>query len=161
MIRIKKEWKDGDEIKINFNFKIIQKTQYDKKEAYYQWGVLVFGLPFPTKIEKLLEIENNNGTMSGFYEYTLTPESEEGWDYLINPDATFSIEERTGSNPLQPWIKPSVVLKGSLLTRDKKIKNVELVPIGTCNLKRTTFPFKPYDETKIQEQVDADYMRRF
>ncbi|MEA2068245.1 MAG: glycoside hydrolase family 127 protein, partial [Verrucomicrobiota bacterium] len=50
LIRISKVWKAGDAVSVDFDFQVARRVQQDGKQAYYEWGPLVFALPIPEQI---------------------------------------------------------------------------------------------------------------
>jgi DUF1680 family protein len=137
-IRITKTWAAGDTVTVDFDFQVVRRTQHDGKQVYWQRGPLVFALPLPSTVSELKEIENA-GQKTGFYDWEVTPQSEKGWDFLLDPASKFSPVFLNG-NSLEPWGKPMLVLKGSLLTRGGETAEVTLMPLGSTTLRRTTFP---------------------
>jgi len=137
-ILVAKTWNPGDSLSVDFNFQITRQIQHDEKQTYYQWGPLVFSLPFPVRKSPVREIENS-GEKTGFYDWSLSAESDKGWDFLLDPTAVFHLVNLPG-DPLNPWAKPVIGLKGTLLNRHNKKEHVTLVPLGSTLLRRTTFP---------------------
>ena len=138
-LRVSKTWKAGDEIAVNFKFQIARQTQLDGKEACYQWGALVFARAFPAKEEVLKNITSVSGKVSGFSEYLLRPESTDGDDWRIDPDARFE-KVSLPAKQSDPWVSPTVGLKGKFLDASGKSIEATLVPLGSTLLRRTTFP---------------------
>lgn len=139
LIRISKTWQSGDILSVDLCFKVVRKVQHDGKEAYWQWGALVFSLPFEAKEEIRTAINANEGVSSGFFEYLVSPIESEGWNYLAGVDSAFKLVRTTGDKVF-PWVKPPVSLVGNLYDRKGKQVDVQLVPLGSSALRRTTFP---------------------
>lgn len=165
-IRISREWHDGDVLEADFDFQVKRMTQHDGKEAYYQWGPLVFSLPIREKKTVIQEVSNTEGRRSGFFDYALSPESETGWDYTIDPGAEFSLVRLDGGDSAYPWVNPGIALEGTFLTLNGEKVTARLVPLGTTLLRRTTFPIEPVSDIrqakpKINENPEDDPMRGF
>lgn len=144
-----------------------RKVQADGKEVYWQWGALVFSLPFETEKQIRTEINASADIQSGFYEYLVKPsQSSDGWYYLAGVDSSFKLV-RTNNNSKYPWENPSIALEGLLYDRKGNRHNARLVPIGSTALRRTTFPFHdstPADPDVTQQKkvtADDDPMRLF
>lgn len=139
-ITIMKSWKQGDKIEVDFDFNAIRKVQPNGKEAYWEWGALVFTLPFETQEEIIATINANDSIPSGFFEYLLKPVNHEGWNYIAGIESTFKLIKVNG-DPTYPYFKPTINLEGNLYDRNGKEVIVRLVPFGSAPLRRTTFPF--------------------
>ena len=164
-LRISKTWKAGDEIAVNFKFQVARQTQLDGKEASYQWGALVFARAFPAHEEVLKNIVSVSGKVSGFAEYLVRPESIEGNDWRIDPDARFE-KVSLPSKQSDPWASPTVGLKGKFLNANGKTVEATLVPLGSTLLRRTTFPLPgaavKTDAKKSASMTDEqDPMRKY
>ncbi len=143
LLNVSKVWKKGDGVQVNFQFDVRRRIQQDGQEVYWTWGPLVFSLPFEAEVKEELEIAARKGIRSGFYEYRVCPVESEGWNYINNPDSSFT--RRSAEGDLNhPWVKPPLVLEGDLLDRDENAHSVRLVPLGSAALRRTTFPFSNY-----------------
>jgi hypothetical protein len=139
LLRIKQEWTAGDEISVDFDFRVIRRIPQDGTGSYLQWGPLVFALPIADELSVHEEIASNRGEPSGFYEYLLTPKSESGWSYHIAPDACFEVVGLPDGSCLTPWSKPPIGLKGQLQSAGGEPVEVTLLPLGATMLRRTTF----------------------
>ncbi|WP_294083330.1 beta-L-arabinofuranosidase domain-containing protein [Proteiniphilum sp. UBA5384] len=166
LIRIYKKWQKGSTIRVDFDFQVMRKIQADGKEVYWQWGPLVFSLPFPHKKQIITEINATSDIKSGFYEYLVAPSGpSDGWSYLAGTDSMFKLV-RTDGDSKYPWTKPPVALEGNLYDRSGNRINVKLVPIGSSPLRRTTFPFHEStsadpDVKQAKVSADSDPMRLF
>ena len=125
---------------MDFNFKVQQVLQNDGKQAYYQWGPLVFALKFDEKKKILEELAATSGASSGFYEYSISPVDTTGWSYLAKKGEKFQLHFTDNELSEYPWNSPAVYLKGNLYTAKKEPVEVKLVPLGSTILRRTTFP---------------------
>ena len=129
---------------VDFDFQVKRQIQHDGKQAYYEWGPLVFALPIQENVIRKREIERSAGEKTGFYDWFMKPVSEQGWDYLIDPAAQFKLKKLPG-DPSSPWKDPLVELKGTLLNSQNEKIQVALVPLGSTLLRRTTFPLTAAD----------------
>ncbi|MCF7816672.1 MAG: glycoside hydrolase family 127 protein [Kiritimatiellales bacterium] len=143
LIRISKTWNAGDAVNVDFDFQVNRREQHDGKQAYYEWGPLVFALPIPDQVSVREEIVRA-GAPTGFNDWIVKPASTEGWDYILDPDSVFKKVDLAG-DPLSPWTKPVVGLKGTLLNGRNEKTEVTLHPLGSTLLRRTTFPLTATD----------------
>jgi hypothetical protein len=165
LIRVSKVWNSGDTVNVDFDFQVSRRVQHDGKQAYYEWGPLVFALPIPDQVSPREEI-TRAGAPTGFNDWTVKPVSTEGWDYILDPDAVFTKVDLSG-DLLSPWAKPTVGLKGTLLNSRNEKMEVVLHPLGSTRLRRTTFPLtaevaapQPPEKTPAFKDED-DPMRTF
>ena len=138
-ICISKNWKHGDTVNVDFDFQVVRQLQLDGKQAYYEWGPLVFSLPIKANIERWTEIERD-GKKTGFYDYTITPVDKKRWATIDNTEASMRKIDLSDGDMKTPWAKPVIGLKGTLRTIKGDPLEVTLVPLGCTVLRRTTFP---------------------
>lgn len=166
LLRIRREWAPGDTVSIDFDFQVVRKIQHDGREAYWMWGPLVFAVRFPHEKEIRAEVSASEDQPSGFHEYLVKPEHTEGWNLIAPQDAAFTLHRREVDSP-HPYVAPPVVLRGTLADREWNPVEVELVPMGSAPLRRTTFPFHhlipsaPGAKVSHDVTVDDDPMRAF
>lgn len=166
IICVHKEWKPGDRVRIDFDFQVVRKVQHDGREAYWMWGPLVFALPFPHETQVRAEVSADANVPSGFHEVLVKPEHTVGWNLIAPQQAVFTAHPRVAAGA-HPYADSPVVLRGTLADRNWKPVEVELVPMGTAPLRRTTFPFhhlipaSPGGEVSHEVTVDDDPMRGF
>lgn len=149
-IRVSKLWKSGDILEVDFDFQAKRCLQQDGKQAFYQWGPLVFALPIKAEIEVARTIEKD-GKPTKFYDFFVRPVDPERWTTLDNPDSTFAATAQPGDF-LHPWSAPPVSLKGSLRQLDGTPFEVALVPMGSTALRRTTFPLTGDEALEANEK---------
>jgi hypothetical protein len=166
-IRISKRWSKGDTISVNFDFQTRRALQHDQKQAFYEWGPLVFALPIDPVVTPWQEIKKN-GTPTGYFDFLLKPSDVAPWRTLDRPDASFRKVDLPGGDLLTPWTKPPVGLEGTLADFEGKPLAVSLVPMGGTTLRRTTFPLTREDAMKANEKQkgksfkdEDDPMRNF
>ncbi|AKJ64210.1 beta-L-arabinofuranosidase domain-containing protein [Kiritimatiella glycovorans] len=139
-VYVRKRWSAGDTVEVDWDFRVAGRLQHDETQAYYEWGPLVFALPIPERREVLEEITTNSGDPSGYFEYAIRPESDEGWRYRIDKEAEFKRVELPDGDAERPWAHPPIGLKGTLLDAEGVRREVTLKPLGSTILRRTTFP---------------------
>lgn len=145
-------WKKGDTFTLTFDFPVKEMQEVaDTKESYFKRGPLVFALPIDYKKEivdvtKNPELDKNGKPVksvinpeSGFHLYEIFATDSVGWDYKLPASAKF-IPVFKGGDVLHPFADSPLYLKGQLLDASGSSVNVELVPIGSTILRRTTFP---------------------
>lgn len=165
-ITVSKNWKQGDKIEIDFDFNVIRKVQPNGKEVYWEWGALVFTLPFETHEEIIATINANDDEPSGFYEYLLRPANYDGWNLLAGVESSFHLIKVDGDQKY-PYYKPGINLEGNLYDREGNKVLVRLVPFGSAPLRRTTFPFNEIIPANAGEKsadnitIENDPMRFF
>lgn len=138
-IRLAKTWKPGDVVTVDFDFQVARRLQQDDRQAFYEWGPLVFALPLDPVVAPLKEIERN-GEKTGFFDFVVNSSDPSRWATLDDPDATFVQTDLPDGDPLHPWSKPTVALDGALKTLKGEPLTARLLPLGSTLLRRTTFP---------------------
>jgi hypothetical protein len=139
-ITVSKVWNAGDIVSADFRFQVTRRIPQDGKGSYVQWGPLVFSLPLEGRQDIHDEIASNSGGPSGFYEYFISSVSSEGWNYCADPSSQFKLIRLQDGNDQSPWMYPPVGLRGTLLDASGKPVPVTLLPLGSTQLRRTTFP---------------------
>jgi len=112
-----------------------QTVQSEAGGRYLQRGPLVYAMAFPYELEPCHGFEGTE-----FKKFKVLTKDETGWDYVMDPEETFIPERDPDADPLRPWQKSPLKLKGSLLDPEGKKVPVSLVPVGCTVLRRTTFP---------------------
>lgn len=139
-VTLSKKWNSGDVVKVKFPFEIEKIAQpvsetVPRPGFYLQRGPLVYALAFPYELEKTMEYSN-----SGFYRYEVNTLSDKGWDYSIDPKASFSYKQDPNANLDKPYFKSPVYLEGQLMDEKGNYQSVKLVPEGATVVRRVTFP---------------------
>jgi uncharacterized protein len=161
-----KVWNPGDTVTVEFK-PVIEKALAANGEFAFRRGPLVYALEIPAK-EEILQIWQTGGAGEvitpgealGGLEKTVvavdpdsrlqsrkyTPEESAEWNYWIPEEShrksnskSFNVAEING-DPLNPWAEPTIALQGHLVDFDGKDVPVQLVPMGSTILRRTTFP---------------------
>ncbi len=141
-IRIHKQWRKGDELRVHFRCPIRMVPHPESESVpgaggghYLQRGPLVYALPFPGEFHVLKELGD-----TGFKNFGVTTLDETGWDYAIAPDARFVLQRDPDPNRSDPWVRPPLRLIGPSIDQAGKEVRVTLVPLGATVLRRTAFP---------------------
>lgn len=139
-ISIEKIWNKDEKIKVDFNFKVQLKSARDSS-LYYAQGPLVFSLPIPADVKVKNELELISGVKSGFNEYLITPKEDSlYWNLSIHRDFPFVPAQLQEGDSLNPWGNPSIGLRGKMVDVKGNEKEVTLLPHGSSQLRRLTFP---------------------
>ncbi len=141
LMRIDRVWKPGDRIVAEMVFPVRMVAQNKEPgstkpdEYYIQRGPLVYSLPFPYAIN-----EANNINQSGHWLYRIETTDATGWDYRLPGDSEFRLETCTDGDPLHPYAKPPIALRGQMVDVQGMKTDVNLVPHGSTVMRRLTFP---------------------
>jgi len=135
-------WKEGDRIKVDFNFKIRKIPQPPSKSVkdtgmYLKRGPLVYALPFAYDIDTVKEHGN-----SGFYRYRLHAKDTTDWNLKLDAQDDYKFKANNGKNLNYPWDEPIVGLEGKLINKKNEKEEVVLVPMGNTVFRRVTFSVK-------------------
>lgn len=134
-----KTWQKGDRIEIKLDLPVVLETTQDGTAQYYRRGALVFGIPFKSEVKTVSENPRSaDGQPSGLFEYDIRVADAAEWGRRIDPSATFAPVELPG-DPLHPFEKPTLGLKGTLLAADGKPVPVVMVSMGAAVSRRVTF----------------------
>lgn len=138
-IRLAKTWQPGDKVSVDFDFQMARRLQSDGRQAYYEWGPLVFALPIEPVVTELEEIEKE-GKKTGFFDFAVKAADPSPWKTLDDPGSRFAKIDLPDGDPLNPWAQPTVALEGTLKSFEGQPVEVRLLPLGSTLLRRTTFP---------------------
>jgi hypothetical protein len=147
---LRKTWRDGDRIEIDFRPEIRSERLPDETIAIYR-GALLFVQPWPSRLAPLPRREFR---VAGFREYEVKP----AWPrydlppWFIDPrlkNFGFRVVRPAAGDPLHPWDKPPVILRGEFRSaswKDRHRKSGRLVPVGCTLLRFASFRVWPFDE---------------
>lgn len=139
---IEKLWKGSQEIKVDFDFQIREKEAKDST-YYVSRGPLLYSLPIPAKVKKTEELRLIRNEGSGFYEYAVTPETNnEYWEMNLMKNSSFRFFEFQEKDTLHPWSKPSAGILAKMADENGQIHEIPLLPHGSTLLRRLTFPLQ-------------------
>ncbi len=138
-IVIQNEWRQGDNVTVKFNFKILQHSQPKSKTVkgkgiYIQRGPLVYALPFEHKIKKVKEYYN-----SGFYRYKIKAKDKSNWKLKLDAKEPMNFIPANEDNLLTPWDDPSVKIESTLVDKRGNSDRYLLIPMGNTIFRRVTF----------------------
>jgi hypothetical protein len=144
--QVRKEWKDGDFIAIQFD-QTIREIPALGNEFALQYGPLLYVLPVKGEVQTV-----KTYSKSELKDYFVT-KSENARSDLALPSAKrsagfgFVPKAIMDANSDYPLDNPGVSLVGEMLRKDGTPKPVTLVPMGAKNaqLRRVTFPIANYD----------------
>ncbi len=149
-IRLSKVWKAGDTLDVDFDFQVHRAVQQDGRQAFYEWGPLVFALPIKAEVTEWKPIERN-GEKTAFHDFFVRPADPAPWATMDHPAAAFKRVDLDGDR-LDPWARPPVGLKGLLKKMDGTPFEASLVPLGSTILRRTTFPLTKEDAVEANKK---------
>ncbi|WP_111683629.1 beta-L-arabinofuranosidase domain-containing protein [Winogradskyella tangerina] len=128
---INREWKDGDQLTINFKNSIKINSALND-EVYIQKGPLVYAFEIPHKEESIKDYEN------GFRDYYCFPtdKSFEGLKFIDDSEFNFNVSNETPS-----FYNSEMYIQGEMYdTARNRDVTVRLIPMGKTVLRRVTFP---------------------
>ena len=134
---VNKLWQDGDEISLSFEAEV--KLHQDAREDYYfTYGPLLYALPIESKCEV-----HKSHPVEGFQDLYYT--SAQSFDFYIDKTEELNFQlQQNGMDSAKPWKHPANRLKGMLWNdQQQQIQEVNLWPLGSTILRRTTFGVKP------------------
>jgi len=140
-LSIKRQWKDGDHIAINFKRDICIKKSVDNSAAI-SYGPLLYSLDIPGTRKNTFEYP-----VAGFYDMDILPDGKSEWHYTLQLDAKgenhkyFKIVESRDEKNNYPWEKPPVRIHALVLNEASQQTEIQLVPMGCTTLRRTCFPY--------------------
>ena len=109
------------------------------------YGPLVFSLPIPEKAEivkRYFEAEREG--LKDFYSYQYDPvdpvSAKRPLKLQSKPGFGFIAVRGGHTDPLHPWDRSPLKLRGQMIGADGKLENVALLPMGCTILRRTFFP---------------------
>jgi hypothetical protein len=136
---LRKKWQRGDRVALQLDLPVVLEKTQDGAAQYYRRGSLTFGLPFAVETRQVSENPRwTDGKPSGLFEYDITVRDKSAWANRIDPVARFSPVKLDG-DPLQPWTKPPLGLRGTMVDPRGREVDVTLVPEGSAVSRRVTF----------------------
>lgn len=143
-LKIRKEWKKGDMVRIHFDQKV-QEVPALQTEFALQYGPLLYVLPVRSKDETVKKYD-----LPQFRDYLVakTEDAETEFSLPAEKGGTgfgFAAKSVAGTNADFPLDQPGMVLGGKLIRKSGVETDVELVPMGakSTRLRRVTFPVVP------------------
>jgi hypothetical protein len=134
-----KKWQAGDRVELTLDLPVVREATQEGKAQYYRRGALVFGLPFQSDVKEVAENPRwKDQKPSGLFEYDIHVADKSQWGYRIDPNAQFKPVPLPG-DPLHPWEKPTLGLKGTMLDAEGKSVPVTLLAEGASLSRRVTF----------------------
>jgi DUF1680 family protein len=134
-LRVEKEWKTGDEVRMKFNNTV--KTQLAlNEEVYFQRGPLVYAHAIPHRDKTIKKYDRE-----GFTDYYSYPVEKNQEVLTIRVKNESSFEYRSSDLPVgeNPWYESEHYLTGYLTDAMGKDKQVKLIPMGSTVLRQVTF----------------------
>jgi uncharacterized protein len=141
---ISKKWKTGDQITVDFNFKIKYMPQPESNTVadsgiYLKRGALVYALAFTHDMKTVKEYNE-----SGFYRYRVRALNKENWDVKYRDKSRFTYKSLVNEQANNPWDEPQTILNGTMIDNKGNPQEVKLIPMGNTIFRRVTFPvYKP------------------
>jgi DUF1680 family protein len=141
---VEKKWKAGDTLRLTLNPSITPHKAVDGTSAI-SYGPLVFALPVPAKAEIVQQFPQAEAAgLHGLDAYQFDPadlasakrplkwsSAERSYGLRVVADTT--------ADPLHPWDKSPLQLRGRMIRAEGKTEKVTLVPMGCTILRRTCF----------------------
>ncbi|WP_316798489.1 beta-L-arabinofuranosidase domain-containing protein [Pedobacter frigidisoli] len=121
LLKIKRQWKDGDQLVLNFPMHIATKNQVNNSVSIER-GPLVYALEIMAENRV-----TKTHALAGFADYEIYPKS--AWNYGLTfdkNDLAHSIQVKKGAMPANPFIAESSPVK--LKAQAKKISSWSLAP---------------------------------
>ena len=142
---VSKKWKTGDTVRLALKPTVHGRTAVNGTTAV-AYGPLVFSLPIPEKAEIVQRFPAAEAAgLTDFYGYQydsvdLVSAKRSLRLHAAKPDFGFQVVEDAESDPLHPWDRAPLTLRGEMLGADDKPESVVLLPMGCTLLRRTCFP---------------------
>jgi DUF1680 family protein len=139
-----KKWKAGDTVRLTLKPSIQGRPGAGGTTAV-AYGPLVFCLPIPEKAEITQRFpEAEAAGVKGFYGYQYDPVDLAAAKRPLKlaagqPHFGFRVVEDRAADPLYPWDRTALKLRGGLLGTGGKPEPVEMWPMGATLLRRTCF----------------------
>lgn len=148
IISIEKLWKGAQEVKVDFDFQPQLKKAKDST-YYVSNGPLLYSFPIPAKVKKTEELKLIGNENSGFFEYSVTPETTaDTWEMSLIRESSFKSFEFHNKDKLHPWSQSPVGIMAKLTNNKGRIREVSLLPHGSTLLRRLTFPVRDLIQNK-------------
>ena len=141
---VRKKWKTGDTVRLALKPTIHGRTSVNGTTAV-AYGPLVFCLPIPEKAEIIQRFPQAEAAgLKGFYGYQYAPLDLAFAKRALKlradkPDFGFRVEAKD-SDPLHPWDRAPLTLRGTMVGADGNPESVDFLPMGCTLLRRTCFP---------------------
>jgi|WetSurMetagenome_2_1015567.scaffolds.fasta_scaffold24983_3 uncharacterized protein len=141
MARLEQTWQNGDELLLRMDWQP-QLTLAVDNSAAVTYGPLLYSLHIPEKASHTCSYP-----LEGFHDSDYTPLPAARWEYtfVLEQDGSpgkfitpVFIDVPPGS---YEWEHPPVVLQAKMLNPAAEPEVLQLVPLGTTLLRRTTFPW--------------------
>lgn len=142
---VEKTWRPGDVVRLTLR-PSIQPQQAVNGFTAVSYGPLVYALPIPEKAEIVQRFPQAEAAgLKGYFGYQFDPADVASAKRPLTlkanpPDFGFTVTENRVANPLFPWDRPPLTLRGQLIGTGNKPEAVELLPMGSTILRRTFFP---------------------
>ena len=142
---LRKKWNNGDTPRLTLRPAIHGRTAVNGTTAV-AYGPLVFSLPIPEKaviVQRFPEAEAAG--LRGFFGYQYDPADLVSAKRPLKlqadqPGFGFCVVAVKPSNPLHPWDRSPLELRGEMIGADSRPEPVTLLPMGCTILRRTCFP---------------------
>jgi uncharacterized protein len=138
---IERTWQDGDELSLRMDWQPVVRLAVDGSAAV-SYGPLLYCLRIAEQAEYY-----HAYPVDGFYDTNYTPAASSQWDYTFQLDQDglpgkfiTPVEHKIRPDDYE-WEHPPVTLQAVMLNRDAQPETVQLVPLGSTILRRTTFPW--------------------
>jgi DUF1680 family protein len=142
---LNKKWKSGDTVRLALAPTIHGRTAVNGTTAV-AYGPLVFSLPIAEKAEIIQRFPQAEAAgLKGFYGYQYDPLDLASAKRPLKlrgdrPDFGFRVVESKESDPLHPWDRAPLTLRGTMVGANHNPEDVVLLPMGCTLLRRTCFP---------------------
>ncbi|MCL5746136.1 MAG: glycoside hydrolase family 127 protein, partial [Acidobacteria bacterium] len=142
---VTKEWKKSDTVRLTLKPAIHGRTAVNGTTAL-AYGPLVFSLPIPEKAEIVQRFpEAETAGLKGFYGYQYDPvdlvSAKRHLELRAGTAAfSFRVTGNRDSDPLHPWDRSPLAIRGKMIGAGGKPEDVEFLPMGCTILRRTCFP---------------------
>ncbi|NOX55541.1 MAG: hypothetical protein GXP27_14110 [Planctomycetes bacterium] len=141
---VSKEWKSGDQVRVQLRPAIRGLRAVDGRTAL-AYGPLVFCLPIPEKTQIVRRFPPvGPDQIGGFCAYQFDPADLASARrplklFAERPGFGFRVVKNKAADPLYPWDRPPLTLRGTMLGAGGRHESVTLLPMGSTLLRRTFF----------------------
>ena len=141
---VTRDWKTGDTVRLTLKPAIRGKKAVNGTTAV-AYGPLVFSLRIPEKAEIVQRFPKAEvAGLKGFYGYQYDPVNLASAKRTLTlqagkPGLGFSVVEDNAANPVHPWDRSPLELRGEMIGANGKPETVVLLPMGCTILRRTCF----------------------
>ena len=139
-----KKWKAGDTVRLTLK-PALDGLPGAAGTTALTYGPLVFSLPIPEKAEITQRFpEAEAAGVKGFYGYQYDPVDIASAKRPLKlaagkPGFGFRVVQDPAADPLHPWDRAPLKLRGPLVGADGRLEQVEMLPMGCTLLRRTCF----------------------